>query len=273
MWPHCVTLSAVQPLQRLHGVLSATAPRVVACSGGVDSLLLATVAHRAAPDATIVAHAVTAAVPPKATERVTQVADDEGWTLEIVTPGEFADEQYLSNPTDRCYHCKSHLYDAIAPRPGWYVLSGANRDDLGEYRPGLTAAAEHHVRHPFVEADMGKAEIRAVARDLGLDFAELPASPCLASRLYTGTRVTEARLWAVDAGEELIRSITGTAVVRCRRRADEVVVEVPAEDRHLVTPDVLASVLETMQAIDPDVAKARLDDRPYRPGQAVLSLQ
>ena len=245
----------------------------MACSGGVDSLLLATVAHRAAREGTVVAHAVTAAVPPNATERVQSVAAEEGWSLEIVTPGEFADERYLSNPTDRCYHCKSHLYDAIGARGGWYVLSGANRDDLGEYRPGLTAAAERQVRHPFVEAGLGKAEIRAVARALGLDFAELPASPCLASRLYTGTRVTEVRLHAVHAGEELIRSTTRAAVVRCRRRGAEVVVEVPAPDRHLITDDVLDRLLTVMRAVDPDVESARLDDRPYRPGQAVLSFQ
>ena len=185
-------------MERLDEVLADCVPRVVACSGGVDSLTLATVAHRRAPAGTVIAHTVTPAVPADGTARVLAHARREGWTLELLTSGEFGDERYLSNPTDRCYHCKASLYDAVADlrtngvASDSVVLSGANVDDLGEYRPGLDAAAERGVRHPYVEAGMGKAQVRALARELGLAEADLPASPCLASRLYTGTRVTRS---------------------------------------------------------------------------------
>src|SRR5207249_1462817 len=116
------------------------------------------------------------------------------WQLQLVHSREFDDEQYLANPRNRCFHCKRHLYGELAALSarlpefeGWTLLSGANLDDLGEYRPGLEAAAERAVRHPFIETGIGKAQIRAIARVAGLSFSELPASPCLASRLYTGT--------------------------------------------------------------------------------------
>ena len=226
---------------------------------------------------TVVAHGMTPAVPGRATARVQAVGTDEGWTLELVATTEFDDERYLRNPTDRCYYCKTHLYDALARlsrrldhRPGWQLLSGANQDDLGEYRPGLLAASERGVRHPLIEAGLTKKDVRSVARQLHLDFAELPAAPCLASRLYTGTRVTEARLRSVDAGEEILRHRTGIAVVRCRLRGDEVMVEVAADDRDVVTGAVLDEVAAVMRAVEPAIRRVRLDDRPYRPGRAVI---
>ncbi len=263
-------------LAALDVVLAEIGPRIVACSGGIDSLLLATVAHRSAPELTEVAHTVTAAVPPEATERVTSSAVAEGWKLNLLASGEFGDENYLSNPVNRCYHCKSNLYDAIvstiAPaareRPGApTVLSGANIDDLGEYRPGLEAAAEHGVRHPYIEADIAKADIRAMAHHLGLDIAELASSPCLASRLYTGTRVTPERLAAVHAGERIVTELTGVDVVRCRIENQIVRVEVADADRHTITPAVLAQISAAMGAHEPGLT-VTLDSDAYRPGRA-----
>ncbi len=263
-------------IESLECVLATMPERVIACSGGVDSLVLATVAHQQFPDSTFVAHAVTAAVPTEATERVLRYADEFGWNLERVAPGEFDDERYLSNPVDRCYFCKSHLYDAVAQAVGMTlpdsatVLSGTNLDDLGEYRPGLNAAAERNVRHPFVEAGLAKADVRAIAVGIGLDAAELPASPCLASRLYTGTRVNVARLRAVEVGEQTATALTGVDVLRCRIRESAVLVEVPHEHRHLMTDAVLRRVGDAMQGVCPDLNTPELDARPYRPGRAFL---
>ena len=259
-------------LERLQAVLSTLPQRVIACSGGIDSLLLATLAHRALPHATRVLHAVSPAVPQEATARVRSWAAQEGWSLEIVESGEFDDEDYLSNPSNRCYHCKRHLYDRlhILGQVGDTVLSGANMDDLGEYRPGLTAASEKGVRHPWVEANIGKATLRDIARHLKLPFAELPASPCLASRLYTGTRVTAARVRAVEAGEVLIRRRTGLGVVRCRLREDHVLIEVGADDRHAITPLLLAEVADAMRLLEPAIASVELDAHAYRPGRSFI---
>ncbi len=260
-------------LRRLEEQLARLPLRAVACSGGVDSLTLATVAHRADASGTVVVHSVTPAVPAAATARVLQAAAAEGWDLRTVRSGEFDDPAYLSNPRNRCYVCKSHLYDAMtslvsAAGSTRTLLSGANTDDLGEYRPGLIAAAERGVRHPYVEAGIGKAGVRAIAGGLGLDCADLPASPCLASRLYVGTEVTPTRLRAVEVGEALVTRHTGIRVVRCRVRDDEVRIEVGDTDRHRVDAVVVRAVLSGMRTVDPSVRTARLDEEPYRPGRA-----
>lgn len=265
---------AVAATTRLQAALGDVPDRIVACSGGVDSMVLAVVAHRLDPDRTTVAHTVTPAVPGDGTARVVEKARREGWTLEIVRSGEFDDERYLSNPTDRCYHCKSNLYDAIGELridgANSVILSGANVDDLGEYRPGLTAAAEREVRHPYVEAGISKSEIRAIARDLGLAEADLAASPCLASRLYTGTRVTASRLRAIEAGEALVRDRAGLDVVRCRVRDDAVLVEVGGDARHLVDDALLDEIHDVMRRVEPSIASVQLDDEAYRPGRAFV---
>lgn len=273
------TPDGTSSLRRLEHALAAYPARAIACSGGIDSLLLATVAHRAAPDTTTVVHTVTPAVPAEATARVVGYAHREHWALELVRSAEFDDERYLANPTERCYFCKTNLYDAIdeilagaSDTPAIVVLSGANTDDLGEYRPGLTAAEEHRVAHPYVAAGLAKRDIRSIARVLGLAEAELPASPCLASRLYTGTRVTAERLRAVELGEAAIRRLTGVDVSRCRIRGEEVVVEVGAADRDAITEGVLAAVGTAMRTVAPQLGPVHLDAEPYRPGRAILQV-
>ena len=262
---------------RLHRSLGDYPERIVACSGGIDSLVLATLAHRAAPQNTTIAHTVTPAVPGPGTARVVAYANREGWKLELVRSREFEDERYLANPVDRCYYCKSNLYEAVAALQSSsaagdsaVILSGANTDDLGEYRPGLIAADEHAVHHPYIEANWGKADVRHAARVLGLAEAELPASPCLASRLYTGTEVTAARLQAVEAGEAVVSQLTGIGVVRCRIREDDVHIEVMAEDRDRVNDRVVDAVRIAMTAVEPSLATVVLDDENYRAGRSFL---
>jgi uncharacterized protein len=262
-------------MQRLAVALERSPRRIIACSGGVDSLLLADIAHEMRPRTTIVTHSVTPAVPPSATRRVRQVAEELGWRLKLVESREFDDPDYLANPTNRCYFCKSNLYselDRIVQDATSTVMSGANTDDLGEFRPGLIAAREHQVRHPFVEAGLSKSDIRALALERGRPWHTLPAAPCLASRLYTGTAVQAGTLRAVDAGEELLRKLTNVDVVRCRIKGDDVIVEVGAEARDDITPEVLSQVLRTMRRESPGLESITLDDVPYAPGRAFVTL-
>ena len=260
---------------RLDNVLGAHSPRIIACSGGIDSLLLATIAFRSAPAETRIAHAISPAVPEEATQRVSDWAMQEGWQVEWVQAGEFTDENYLSNPVNRCYYCKSNLYHSLQQlkplqQGDTVMMSGANLDDLGEYRPGLIAAEENSVRHPYIEADIDKATIRAIARHLQLPFAEIPASPCLASRIYTGTRVTSSRLGAVEAGELLLRRRANIAVARCRVRGSEMWIEVSEADRHLVTTDLLGEIRSAALDRGLRLDSVQLDPEPYAPGRAFV---
>ena len=134
-------------LARLETILERAGPVAVAVSGGVDSMTLAFVAHRVNRVSQMF-HALSPAVPERATGRVKDYADREGWNLNLIDAGEIRDPQYLANPVNRCYYCKTNLYDTVCERTDLMVISGTNKDDLGDYRPGLVAADEHRVRHP-----------------------------------------------------------------------------------------------------------------------------
>ena len=221
----------------------------VAVSGGVDSLTLAAFAHRRVADRVEMFHAVSPAVPEQATARVKALADQEGWRLQIVDAGEFADPNYRLNPLNRCFYCKTNLYASIVPLTPAQIVSGANRDDLGEYRPGLEAAKQYGVRHPYVEAGMDKRAVRALAHALGLPaIAELPASPCLSSRIETGIGIDPQILALVHRTEQLVGERLQPKTVRCRVRAQGVVIELDearlaaltSEERKALTDDVSA---------------------------------
>ena len=231
-------MTRTDPTQRLAARLAALAASLddigrvaVAVSGGVDSMTLACVAHRARATDAAMFHAVSPAVPPEATARVRAHAARHGWSLSVFDAGEFADPDYLRNPVDRCFYCKTSLYGSVAPRAaGATVVSGTNLDDLGDYRPGLRAAAAHGVRHPFVEAGIDKATVRAIAGSLGLtDLAELPAAPCLSSRIETGTPVTAPALAFIHAVEGFVAAQLRPRTVRCRVRAAGPAVELDDE--------------------------------------------
>jgi uncharacterized protein len=201
----------------LQAALNAPGQLTIALSGGIDSLTLSAAAAlaRGSGDMTL-CHAVSPAVPMAATARVHRFAAERGLRLKIVDAGEFDDAAYRDNPVNRCYFCKSNLYDTLS-RLGTIVAAGTNLDDLSDYRPGLVAAGEHNVVHPFVEAKMTKQDVRALARTLGLgDLSELPASPCLASRIETGLRVEPADLQVIDHVEEALRTALGNITLRCR---------------------------------------------------------
>lgn len=214
-------------LARLRATLLRHESLAVAISGGVDSTTLAAVAHEELGRKALMVHAMSPAVAPEATARVERYALQFGWKLKLVDAGEFDDEQYRLNPVDRCYYCKSNLYRRV--RHVWQgsVASGANMDDLGDYRPGLLAAKESAVVHPLIDAGIDKAMVRVIARYFGLEeVAELPAQPCLSSRIETGISIDADDLSFVHKVEKQLIGILGSGDVRCRITAYGVRVEV-----------------------------------------------
>jgi uncharacterized protein len=259
-------------LAALEAVLRSIGEVAVAVSGGVDSLTLAAVAHRVLGKRVSMFHAVSSAVPGEATERTREIADREGWALTVLDAGEFGSADYMRNPVNRCFYCKTSLYGAIRPHTAAALVSGTNMDDLGEYRPGLIAAKEHGVRHPFVEAHIDKQSVRAISRYLGLgDVAELPASPCLSSRIETGIAIDPVMLACVHESEGLVGRELTPKTVRCRVRAGGVVIELDdvsleslSEERsQTLTSQIIALFDRAGFAFDVNFA-------PYRVGSAFL---
>jgi uncharacterized protein len=213
-------------LTRLQDVLATMDLAAIAVSGGIDSLTLATAAHRVLGERVTMHHATSPAVPGEATERTRALAAQEGWSLDVFDAGEFADPAYRANPVNRCFFCKTNLYGAVAARTTRTILSGTNMDDLGDFRPGLEAARNHNVRHPFVEAEIDKRTVRALATELGMGtLSELPSAPCLSSRIETGIRIEPAMLAMVHAAEKLVGQALAAPTVRCRVRSGAVVME------------------------------------------------
>ncbi len=222
--------STKSKLSQLQSWLESINTFVIAVSGGIDSMLLSVVAGRLDNINVSMVHAVSPAVPEHATNRVQRYAQNENWQLTICDTGEFRNEQYMNNPVDRCYYCKFNLYQYIDRKVNVQILSGTNQDDLGDFRPGLKAADQHAVRHPYVEVGIDKATIRNIARFLNLhELSELPASPCLSSRVETGIRIDGDWLKAIDVIEQTIRHSQHVDTVRCRVRRKGIVVELAAD--------------------------------------------
>jgi uncharacterized protein len=248
----------------------------VAVSGGIDSLTLATLAARhLGPARALMVHAVSPAVPPQATARVRDVAAAEGWTLRCVEAGEFSDPAYLSNPVNRCFFCKINLYGVVATVTRRTIVSGANVDDLGEYRPGLDAARRYAVRHPYVEAGVDKAGVRALARELGLgELADLPASPCLSSRVETGIPIDPATLGFVNAVEILIGAALSPRTVRCRVRASGLEIELDDAALSALSDRDAEALRREISALTPAAITAEpIRFAPYRTGSAFLTVR
>jgi uncharacterized protein len=253
---------------RLVASLDTHARLAIAVSGGVDSMTLAHVAWRFSRAAATMYHATGPAVPAAARARVEAHAAAQGWALTLLDAGEQADGRYRANPVDRCYYCKTNLYERIRAATPDAIASGTNRDDLDDFRPGLRAAAERGVVHPYVEAGLGKADVYALAASLGLtDLERLPAQPCLASRVETGIAIARDDLAFIDAVETRLAARLGQqAVLRCRVTHKGIVIELSsAQDAaaHALARDVGA---EACRAEGRTFAGVR----PYARGAAFL---
>ena len=225
-----------EKLARLRADLAALGRVVVACSGGVDSCLLAVVAHRELGPSALVVTAVSPAVPAEEVAQVEALAREYGFRWQAVRTEELARSGYVANAGDRCYHCRSELFDVLAPLAAAEgpdgavaIVVGTIVDDLSDHRPGQRAAAERGVRTPLADAGFTKADVREAARELGLSVWDKPAAACLASRVPYGTPVTLGTLDRVGRAEAAVRAL-GFADLRVRHYGDLARLEVPVAD-------------------------------------------
>ena len=215
-------------------------PVAVAFSGGVDSAVVAKAAEQAWGSRAV---AVTA-VSPSLAESERQTAITEAALIGIrhveISTNEFERPEYRRNAGDRCFFCKDTLYSLTKERLAELhvecIVNGANTDDAGDHRPGMTAAAEHHVRSPLIEQGINKATVRELARFWNLSVADKPAAPCLASRIAYGVEVTEERVSRIEHAEAVLKQVTGLNELRVRLEASELArIEVPLHALGLLT--------------------------------------
>jgi uncharacterized protein len=247
----------------------------VALSGGIDSITLMRIAAQVRSAPTVAVHAVSAAVPDDATERCRALAAKYQWQLREIDAREFDDPDYLRNPHNRCYYCKRSLFRAMAvciEVAGTATLAtGTNTDDLGDYRPGLQAAAEQQVWQPYVEAQVDKHTLRDMAREQGLgELAELPAAPCLSSRVETGIAIDAGDLKLIHQVEKLVTGLTGPGDIRCRIMQRGVIVQLPADSLIFVDQRVKTEASSRIGALCAQAGKPFVDFEEYVRGSAFI---
>jgi uncharacterized protein len=196
----------------LHEILRECGSVCIGYSGGVDSVYLATVARAVlGPERMLAVIGVSPSLPALQREVALRCARDFNFPVYELPTDEMDDANYVANPSNRCYFCKSELWSkltAFADTRGYAVVAdGTNADDITDHRPGMSAAAEHVIRSPLLEAGLTKAEIRELSRTAGLPTWDMPSAPCLSSRLAYGVAVTRERLQQVETAEERIRAL------------------------------------------------------------------
>lgn len=236
--------------QRLLDILVTMKSVAVALSGGVDSAVVAKAAHLALGNLALAVTADSPSVPRADIESARNLAKQLNLRHQVIATNEFKDPQYVRNAGDRCYFCKSELYSSIErklPELGvQFICSGANQDDLGDFRPGLQAAKEHGIRHPLQEAGLGKDAVRRIARFWNLDVWDKPASPCLSSRIAPGVEVSLERTGRIEQAELFLKKL-GFPVCRVRLHQDELArIEIPVEDLPRFLAGNLFSDVSTM---------------------------
>ncbi|TFG47704.1 MAG: ATP-dependent sacrificial sulfur transferase LarE [Gemmatimonadales bacterium] len=255
-------------IERLESYLGALSGAVLGYSGGVDSAVLAVVGARVLGPSRFVAVIGRSASYPEVQWRtaVDLAARFQVPLLEVHT-SELADPDYIANPLNRCFFCKSELWrvlGAVAADRGFeLLLDGTNADDLTEHRPGAAAGAARRVHSPFVELGWTKADVRDAALQLGLPTWDAPAAPCLSSRIQYGLPVTAERLRQVEHAEAVIRECGVVGDLRVRHLGDRARVEVLATERPLVEARWV-EVADRLRALG--FADAELDARGYRRG-------
>ena len=235
----CVNLQEKYSL--LQQILEKLGKVLVAYSGGVDSTFLLKVAvDTLGPENVLACIAAGPSLPQSQYKKATEMAKSLGVEIQTIEQTELSNAAYSTNKANRCFHCKSHLYTIlteIAKKRNFNcVICGCNFDDKSDYRPGNRAAEIFDVRCPLMEAELTKDDIRRLSTQLNLPTADLPASPCLASRISYGLEITEQRLKQIEEAEEFLRGL-GLVEFRVRHHDTIARIEVHPEDIEKVTAE------------------------------------
>ena len=220
---------------RLGEILRGLGRTLVAYSGGVDSAYLLAEAHRVLGPSALGVIAKSPSLPAAELDEALTVASERDIEVRVVETREMEREAYRRNGPDRCYHCKTELFEYladIAVTEKWATIAyGAVTDDLGDDRPGMNAASEFQIRAPLLEAGLSKLEVRALARRMGLRVWDKPQAACLASRIPHGSEVTREKLRQVEGAEAWIRERFDVRVVRVRHHGH--LGRIETEPRHV----------------------------------------
>jgi uncharacterized protein len=257
-----------QKYQRLRDILAEMPSVLVAYSGGVDSALLLKVASDVLGERALGVIATSPAYEDAETAEALRNAEAMGAHVIQIETHEMENERYVANGLDRCYHCKTELFTRLEPlaqeRGIALIAYGLNRDDLGDFRPGQRAAREFGVRAPLQEADLGKEEIRAIARYLGVPVWDKPALACFSSRIPYGRPVTVEALQKIGRAERLLHAL-GFAQVRVRHHDTIARIEVSRADfPRLIEEETNRQIVDGLKAIG--YAYVTLDLQGYRTG-------
>jgi uncharacterized protein len=234
-------VSTEEKYKSLQQILRSLGKVVVAYSGGVDStFLLKAAVDTLGTDNVLACIATGPSLPKDQYEQAMRIANEMGIQIETVKSDEMTDTKFTQNAADRCFHCKSHLFkillDIAKEKDFNTVIYGNNYDDKDDFRPGTRAAQAFGIRAPLMEAQLTKPEIRTLSRSLGLPTADLPASPCLASRLPYGFDITQERLLQVEQAESFLKEL-GLSEFRVRHHGNIARIEARPEQLSIVTAE------------------------------------